>query len=57
MSEQQVYDNLQALRLQGMIQALQKVQETPDMADMPLMDSLAFITCEEIQFKAQKKRE
>ena len=25
MSEQQVYDNLQTLRLQGMIQALQKV--------------------------------
>jgi DNA replication protein DnaC/transposase len=57
MSEQQVYTNLQELRLQGMASALQQVQESPDKLAMPLMDILSFLTCEEIQYKAQKKRE
>jgi DNA replication protein DnaC len=57
MSEQQVYTNLQELRLQGMATALQHVQESPDKAALPLMDIMAFLTSEEVQFKAQKKRE
>jgi DNA replication protein DnaC len=57
MSEQQIFENLQALKLHGIVQALPRVLESPDMAAMPLMDILAFLTCEEIQYKAQKKRE
>ena len=56
-NEQSVFANLQALRLPGMSDALQKVLVTPDMAAMPLLDVLAFLTCEELQFKSQKKRE
>ena len=37
--------------------ALQKALESPDLSSMPLIDILAFLTCEEIQFKSQKKRE
>lgn len=55
--EQSVFDNFQALKLVGMGQALEKLLVSPDMATMPLLDALAFLTCEEIQFKAQKKRE
>jgi len=57
MSEQQVYDNFQTLRLHGMVPALQQVLESPDMTGLPLIDILAFLTCEEIQYKAEKKRE
>ncbi|WP_010603621.1 IS21-like element helper ATPase IstB [Pseudoalteromonas maricaloris] len=57
MSEQQVYKNLQELRLNGMSLALKKVQETPDMASMSFIDILSFLTCEELQFKSQKRRE
>lgn len=57
MSEQQVFENLQSLYLPGMLSALQRVLETPDMVAMPVIDILAFLTCEEIQYKAQKKRE
>ncbi|MDX3775547.1 IS21-like element helper ATPase IstB [Chromatiaceae bacterium AAb-1] len=57
MSEQQVFENFQLLRLPGMSTALQRVLDTPDMAAMPVIDILAFLTCEEIQYKAQKKRE
>src|SRR5690606_11843150 len=56
-SEQSVLENLQTLRLSGMGDALQKVLVSPDMAAMPILDVLAFMTCEEIQYKAQKKRE
>lgn len=57
MSEQQVFEHFRALRLPGMSIALQRVLDTPDMAAMPVIDILAFLTCEEIQYKAQKKRE
>ena len=57
MSEQQVFEHFRALRLPGMSTALQRVLDTPDMAAMPVIDILAFLTCEEIQYKAQKKRE
>ena len=57
MSDQQVYTHLQELRLQGMAAALQQVQESPDKAALPLMDIMALLTCEEVQYKAQKKRE
>lgn len=57
MSEQQVFEHFRALRLPGMSTALQRVLDTPDMAAMPGIDILAFLTCEEIQYKAQKKRE
>lgn len=57
MSEQQVFENLRELRLNGMVEALQKVALSPDMMSMSLIDNLAFLTCEEIQYKAQKKRE
>lgn len=56
-NEQSVFDNLQALRLNGMGEALKKVLITPDMAAMPIIDVLAFLTCEEVQYKAQRKRE
>lgn len=56
-NEQSVFENLQTLRLSGMGDALQKVLVSPDMAAMPVLDVLAFMTCEEIQYKAQKKRE
>lgn len=57
MSEQQVYTHLQELRLLGMTAALQHVQESPDKASMPFMDIMAYLVCEEVQYKAQKKRE
>lgn len=57
MSEQQVFENMQALRLSGMRIALQRVLETPELAAMSVIDILAFLTCEEIQYKSQKKRE
>ncbi|GAB3036687.1 IS21-like element helper ATPase IstB [Bowmanella dokdonensis] len=56
-NEKSVFENLQTLRLMGMCDALQKVLVTPDMAAMPILDVLAFLTCEEIQHKSQKKRE
>lgn len=56
-SEQSVFENLKILRLSGMSLALQKALESPDLSSMPLIDILAFLTCEEIQFKSQKKRE
>jgi DNA replication protein DnaC len=56
-SEQSVFANFQTLRLFGMSDALQKVLVTPDMAALPIVDILAFLTCEEIQYKSQKKRE
>ncbi|MDR7123104.1 IS21-like element helper ATPase IstB [Rheinheimera soli] len=57
MSEHQVFENLQVLCLSGMSAALQRVLETPDMSAMPVVDVLTFLTCEEIQYKCQKKRE
>ncbi|MCH2088286.1 MAG: IS21-like element helper ATPase IstB [Pseudoalteromonas sp.] len=56
-NEHSVFENLQTLRLMGMTGALQKVLESPDMLALPLLDVLAFLTCEEMQFKSQKKRE
>ena len=56
-TENQVFDNLQSLRLTGMNEALKKLLVSPDKSAMPLMDVLALLTGEEIQFKAQKKRE
>lgn len=56
-SEHSVFENLQQLRLTGMSEALKKVLVTPDMAALPIIDILAFLTCEEIQYKSQKKRE
>lgn len=56
-SEHNVFENLQQLRLSGMREALKKVLVTPDMVTLPIIDILAFLTCEEIQYKSQKKRE
>lgn len=56
-SEQCVFESLRALRLNGMEHALQQVLSSPDMAAMPLIDVLAFLTCEEVQYKTQRKRE
>ncbi len=53
-NEHSVFENLQTLRLMGMTGALQKVLESPDMLALPRLDVLAFLTCEEIQFKSQK---
>lgn len=39
-NEQSLFANLQALRLSGMCDALQKVLVTPDMAAIPLLDVL-----------------
>ncbi len=56
-SEQSVFENLQALRLVGMSSALQKVLVTPNMTAMSIVDILAFLTCEELQYKSQRKRD
>ncbi|MGI2080964.1 IS21-like element helper ATPase IstB [Shewanella putrefaciens] len=56
-SEHSVFENLQQLRLSGMREALKQVLVTPDMVTLPIIDILAFLTCEEIQYKSQKKRE
>lgn len=57
MSEQQVFENLRILKLAGMSSAFQRVLESPTLSAMSPADALAFLTCEEIQYKSQKKRE
>ncbi|WP_046005443.1 IS21-like element helper ATPase IstB [Pseudoalteromonas rubra] len=56
-NEQTVYDNLKALRLHGVSEALQKVLLTPQMCEWPLLDTLAYLTNAEMQSRDVKKRE